>query len=63
MIDAKRELRDVQYSMREEIVQLGRRLMLLHVIVWPAAVAIILTTWSLLRWRRQRIRIAMGEQS
>ena len=63
VIDAKRALRDVQYSMREEIVQLGRRLMLLHVIVWPAAVAIILTTWSLLRWRRQRIRIAMGEQS
>ncbi len=58
---AKRELRDVQFSMREEIDQLGRQLMLLHVVIWPAAVAVILIAWTLLRWRRQRAH-ASGEQ-
>ena len=55
VVTAKRELRDVQFSMREEIEQLGRRLMLLHVVVWPLAVAVVLTIWSLLRWRRERM--------
>ncbi len=61
VLAAKRELRDVQFSMREEIDALGRRLMLLHVVLWPAAVAVVLTAWALLRWRRQRMHVEAAQ--
>ena len=52
--DARRELREVQRSLRTEIERTGTRLMVLNVILWPLAVATLATGWISLRYRRQR---------
>jgi ABC-type uncharacterized transport system involved in gliding motility auxiliary subunit len=52
--DARRELREVQRSLRAEIESTGTGLMVLNVIVWPLAVAMFATGWISLRYRRQR---------
>ena len=52
--DARKELREVQRSLRSEIERTGTLLMLLNVVIWPLAVATLATTWISLRYRRQR---------
>jgi ABC-type uncharacterized transport system involved in gliding motility auxiliary subunit len=52
--DARRELREVQRSLRAEIESTGTRLMVLNVVAWPLAVATLATGWISLRYRRQR---------
>ena len=40
VLDARKELRQVQFSLREDVEALGHRLMLLNVLAWPAIVAV-----------------------
>lgn len=53
--DARKELRQVQFSLREEVESLGHRLMLLNVVAWPIVVAILALAFGLRRnfWRRK----------
>ena len=53
--DARKELRQVQFSLREEVEALGHRLMLLNVVAWPIVVAIFALAFGLRRnfWRRK----------
>ena len=52
--DARKELREVQRSLRAEIERTGTSLMVLNVILWPLGVATLATAWISLRYRRQR---------
>ncbi|MGA1223066.1 MAG: hypothetical protein ACO31E_00705, partial [Phycisphaerales bacterium] len=52
--DARKELREVQRSLRAEIERTGTSLMVLNVILWPLAVATLATGWISIRYRRQR---------
>ncbi|MEY2715757.1 MAG: hypothetical protein RIT24_2100, partial [Planctomycetota bacterium] len=52
--DARKELREVQRSLRSEIERTGTVLMLVNVVIWPLAVATFATAWISLRYRRQR---------
>ena len=52
--DARKELREVQRSLRSEIERTGTGLMMLNVIAWPLFVALLATMWISLRYRRQR---------
>lgn len=52
--NARRELREVQRSLRAEIEATGTRLMLFNVVIWPLAVAALATLWISVRYRRQR---------
>jgi len=52
--DARKELREVQRSLRAEIERTGTLLMLVNVVVWPLAVATLATAWISVRYRRQR---------
>jgi ABC-type uncharacterized transport system involved in gliding motility auxiliary subunit len=52
--DARRELREVQRSLRSEIERTGTGLMMLNVVAWPMLVALVATMWISLRYRRQR---------
>ena len=52
--NARRELREVQRSLRAEIEATGARLMLFNVVIWPLAVAAFATLWISVRYRRQR---------
>ena len=52
--DARKELREVQRSLRAEIESTGTGIMVLNVIAWPLAVAMFATGWISLRYRRQR---------
>ena len=53
-IDARKELREVQRSLRSDIERTGTGLMLLNVVAWPLVVALLATTWISFRYRRQR---------
>ncbi|MDA0215228.1 MAG: hypothetical protein O2875_07680, partial [Planctomycetota bacterium] len=55
VVDARKELRQVQFSLREEVEALGHRLMLLNVVAWPIIVAVIALGFGLRRnfWRRK----------
>lgn len=53
-VDARRELREVQRSLRSDIERTGTGLMLLNVVAWPLAVALAATAWISMRYRRQR---------
>ncbi len=53
-VDARKELREVQRSLRADIEATGSMLMVLNVIVWPIAVAFIATLWISVRFSRQR---------
>lgn len=55
MSDARKELRQVQFSLREEVESLGHRLMLLNVVAWPLLVAVIAVGFGMRRsfWRRK----------
>jgi ABC-type uncharacterized transport system involved in gliding motility auxiliary subunit len=52
--DARKELREVQRSLRSEIEHTGTLLMVINVILWPLGVATLATAWISLRYRRQR---------
>ena len=52
--DARKELREVQRSLRSEIERTGTGLMMLNVVAWPMLVALLATMWISLRYRRQR---------
>ena len=52
--DARKELREVQRSLRSDIERTGTGLMMLNVIAWPLFVALLATMWISLRYRRQR---------
>lgn len=55
VIEARKELRQVQFSLREEVESLGHRLMLLNVVAWPVVVAVVAVGFGLRRtlWRRK----------
>ncbi len=53
-VDARKELREVQRSLRADIEATGNMLMVLNVILWPLAVACIATLWISVRYSRQR---------
>lgn len=53
MVEARKELRQVQHQLREEIEATGRRLMLLNVVAWPVVVAVLAFGWTMLRSRRR----------
>ncbi|MFM7051138.1 MAG: Gldg family protein [Planctomycetota bacterium] len=53
-VDARKELREVQRSLRADIERTGSRLMVLNVVLWPLAVAAFSTVWITMRYRRQR---------
>jgi hypothetical protein len=50
----RRELRQVQFRLREEIDALGLRVLVANVILWPALVAGAALVWYLLRGRTAR---------
>ncbi len=52
---ARKELRQVQFSLREEVEALGHHLMLLNVVVWPIGVAVMAVGFGLRRslWKRK----------
>ena len=52
--DARKELREVQRSLRSEIERTGTLLMVINVVLWPLGVATLATAWISLRYRRQR---------
>ena len=52
--DARKELREVQRSLRSEIERTGTGLMMLNVVAWPLFVALLATMWISIRYRRQR---------
>lgn len=55
-VAARKELREVQRSLRSDIERTGTMLMVANVVVWPLAVASFATLWISLRYRRQRTR-------
>lgn len=54
--DARKELREVQRSLRSDIERTGTWLMVINVVLWPLGVATIATAWISLRYRRQRTK-------
>ncbi|MFM7132760.1 MAG: Gldg family protein [Planctomycetota bacterium] len=54
--EARRELREVQRSLRSDVERTGTMLMVANVVVWPVLVAGFATVWISLRYRRQRAR-------
>jgi ABC-type uncharacterized transport system involved in gliding motility auxiliary subunit len=54
LLDMRRELRQVQFRLREEIDALGLRVLVANVILWPALVAGAALVWYLLRGRTAR---------
>lgn len=54
LLDMRRELRQVQFRLREEIDALGMRVLIANAILWPALVAGAALAWYLLRGRTAR---------
>lgn len=54
MLDARRELRQVQHGLRESVDALGRRLLLLNAVAWPLLVALAALAWTVARSRGSR---------
>ena len=54
LLEMRRELRQVQFRLREEIDALGLRVLVANVILWPAAVAGAALLWYALRGRTAR---------
>ncbi len=53
---ARKELREVQRSLRADVERTGSLLMVLNVVLWPVGVAALATGWITLRYRRQHGR-------
>jgi ABC-type uncharacterized transport system involved in gliding motility auxiliary subunit len=58
MLDARRELRQVQHDLRASVDALGRRLLVLNAVVWPLLVALAALAWTVRRVRSARPREA-----
>ena len=54
--DARKELREVQRSLRADIERTGSALMMVNVVLWPLAVAGFATAWISVRYRRQKVK-------
>jgi len=54
LLEMRRELRQVQFRLREEIDALGLRVLVANVILWPVLVASAALVWYLLRGRTAR---------
>jgi ABC-type uncharacterized transport system involved in gliding motility auxiliary subunit len=54
LLEMRRELRQVQFRLREEIDALGLRVLVVNVVLWPALVAGAALLWYLLRGRTAR---------
>lgn len=54
LLDMRRELRQVQFRLREDIDALGLRVLVANAILWPALVAGAAAAWYLLRGRTAR---------
>ncbi len=52
--EARKELRQVQFSLRKEVEALGHTLMLLNVVAWPLLVACLAVGWGLRRTHFKR---------
>jgi ABC-type uncharacterized transport system involved in gliding motility auxiliary subunit len=52
--DARKKLRAVQHTLREDVDRLGRRVMLANVVLWPLIVAGVALVWIVGRHQRQR---------
>ncbi len=48
----RKELRSVQFGLRQEVDALGQRLLILNVVIWPILVALIAGTWCWMAARR-----------
>ncbi|MSR28366.1 MAG: hypothetical protein EXS03_02175 [Phycisphaerales bacterium] len=49
IVEARKELRQVQFSLREDVEALGHRLMLLNVVAWPLVVAAVVVLFGMRR--------------
>ncbi len=54
MVDARKELRQVQHALREDVESLGNRLLLLNTVAWPLCVAALALLWYTVRGRGSR---------
>lgn len=54
LLDMRRELRQVQFRLREEIDALGLRVLVVNAIIWPGLVAAAALVWYMLRGRTVR---------
>jgi ABC-type uncharacterized transport system involved in gliding motility auxiliary subunit len=54
LLDMRRELRQVQFRLREEIDALGIRVLVANVVLWPVLVAIVALAWY--AWRGRTLR-------
>ncbi len=52
MLDARKELRQVQFDLRRDVSDLGTRLMVANVVLWPLFVAAAAAWWMVARARR-----------
>lgn len=60
--DARKKLRGVQHSLREDVDRLGRTLMILNVVLWPIFIALVASFWTVGRYRRQHARPTGGAE-
>jgi hypothetical protein len=54
MVDARKELRQLQHALRADVESLGRRLLVINSVLWPLAVACIALAWYAVRGRGSR---------
>ncbi|MBL9140422.1 MAG: Gldg family protein [Phycisphaerae bacterium] len=54
MVDARKELRQVQHRLRENVEALGMRLLMLNAVAWPLCVSALALAWYMLRGRGSR---------
>ncbi|MDA0803551.1 MAG: Gldg family protein [Planctomycetota bacterium] len=52
VLQARKELRQVQFDLRRDVADLGTRLMVANVVLWPLFVAAAAAWWMMLRSRR-----------
>ena len=54
MVDARKELRQLQHALRADVESLGRRLLVINSVLWPLAVACVALAWYAVRGRGSR---------
>ncbi len=54
MTEARKELRQVQHSLRQDVERLGTRILVLNAVAWPLLVAAVALVWYVLRAQRSR---------
>lgn len=58
MVEARKELRQVQHDLRRDVETLGTKLLVINSVVWPFVVAVIALAWYFLRGRTARTEAA-----